>query len=285
MDWEADVLVNEALQEWLEGRRTVWFGDAEQGTQTQVFATYTPPGAYWLDLEGARLAEFVEGVHNVNPSSHDYLTCMLLLHGFVHSAGYKNVGPVRAYSTLPRRPDQKTNTPQPAPWKGKRARYCVLVLSWYEARAIIFSMADAKVVKCYERGSFLYSKFRCVAKLSTTDDTIMDDAISYHNQTKYSCCFQPTGIDEADLLTYIKISFNLPLKQVVLKHRLEEAIFAKIVRDVPWAHENLLAVEVMVQGATGQWDKQWIITMWRTLRHCRAFYLINTNTSFSPSPN
>eukprot|EP00961_Rhodomonas_salina_P296153 3936100-Rhodomonas_salina.1 len=95
MDWEADVLVNEALQEWLEGRRTVWFGDPEQNTQTRVFATYTPPGAYWLDLEGAQLVEFVEGVHNVNPHSHDYLACMLLLHGFIRSAGYKNVGPVR----------------------------------------------------------------------------------------------------------------------------------------------------------------------------------------------
>eukprot|EP00961_Rhodomonas_salina_P156779 2111082-Rhodomonas_salina.3 len=73
MYWEADALVNDSLRKWLAGQRELWFRDAEMGTQTRVWATYTQPEAYWGDIEGAHVTEWIEGAHNMDPSKFDYL--------------------------------------------------------------------------------------------------------------------------------------------------------------------------------------------------------------------
>eukprot|EP00961_Rhodomonas_salina_P142194 1914811-Rhodomonas_salina.1 len=284
MDWEADALVNDCLIEWLQGKHTFWFGDRELGTLTLVFATYTPPGSYWLDLEGAFLNDWVQGLHNADNSKYDYLGCMLAMQGAVIRSGYTNVGPVRAYSTLPKRPEQ-TGAPDAAPWVGKKARYSALVYSKHESRAILFSGTLEKVIRFHEKKGFMLSRFKCTGKFSTKDPALaLDGGSSDGDLDSYICCFQPTEW-AGDLLAYTKASFGLPEHKVILKHRLEEGIFEKVQRDCPWAKEQLLKVEVRVHGMSGQWDKGWILFFWKQLKYCRAFYMVSTTTSVQPSPN
>eukprot|EP00961_Rhodomonas_salina_P078766 1059284-Rhodomonas_salina.1 len=140
-----------------------------------------------------------------------------------------------------------------------------------------------RAIRLHEKPSFMMSRFRCTGKLATKDDSLSNEGIKDSDSHTYACCFQPTEWT-GDFLSYTKQAFGLPEKKVILKHRLEEAILAKVVRDCPWAREQLVRIEVRTHGVTGQWDKGWIIFFWKTLKYCRAFLLVSTATSVEPSP-
>ena len=46
---------------------------------------------------------------------------------------------------------------------------------------------------------------------------------------------------------------------------MEEKIKARITTDIPWAKDKLIGVVVNVLQNTGQWDRSWVVLLWRTV--------------------
>eukprot|EP00961_Rhodomonas_salina_P303785 3941364-Rhodomonas_salina.1 len=284
IDFTADLLVdNEGhAEEYYDGRRIIMMGSAANGTLTRVCFTYTPPDAYWLLLQGLHLNDTLAGCHAANGHTFDYFGCMLFIQTAIISSGFAHVGPVRAHSRR-----QVDGRQDPAPFTGPDAKYEALVYTLPEAMAIAHPAAEERKIKLIgdTAASFLTARFKTAAHFESRKNILTEGEKAFQEPKLPTVSVQPTGVASDELVKLIKVAFGIPTYETILQHRMQERIAAKILRDLPWAAGALLKVVVEVIDKTGQWNKEWIMLLFKDWLHQQAFIQICTATEVETSPD
>ena len=258
VDFKMTVKATDAAIEWLRGTREVWFGDAESGTQTELWGTYTPKNAVWVPIEGVSLNQWVTTMRLAHPVKWNYPKVMQVIQRRLRASGWTCAGPVRGVGTRAGKNLQ---------WEGPDATYAVLARTPEEAGIGAQLLSQANPAQVSE-GRWP-GKSRHVTRVYLETRLDAEDAEEEDDQGLLPMSLKPTWLSDWNIL---RVTRDAMETDNLSPSSLSEAILRKIWTEIPWTVGKLLRCRVKA-GATGHWNKSWIVLLWAPadMFHMQAF--------------